>query len=370
MSTGVRALATQTVVITGSTQGLGFGYAREFLVRGLNVVVSGRDPQTVARAVEQLAAEGAADRVSGCACDVADLAAVEALWTHAINRFGSVDIWLNNAGYARTGARFADTTPAEIESMVRANVIGSMNAAQVAIAGMQRQGHGKLYLTLGGGGASGRVVPGMSVYSTTKRAVKYFADCLVKERQEQRDSNILVGTISPGINLTEGMLRELNQLPAADRRHGVDRLDAGLQRLVHGLAAHDAGGLDLDTTVDAADDVALAVDGLTEGVDHAAEEGLTHRDLNDLAGALDLVALLDAVGGAEERDTHVVLLEVQDHAFDAARELDHFASLDAVEAVDAGDTVADRQNLTDIGDFGFNAKILDLRLQDARNFCC
>jgi len=225
MSTGVRALATQTVVITGSTQGLGFGYAREFLVRGLNVVVSGRDPQSVARAVEQLAAEGAADRVSGCACDVADLAAVEALWTHAINRFGSVDIWLNNAGYARTGARFADTTPAEIESMVRANVIGSMNAAQVAIAGMQRQGHGKLYLTLGGGGASGRVVPGMSVYSTTKRAVKYFADCLVKERQEQRDSNILVGTISPGINLTEGMLRELNQLPAADRRRALKQLN-------------------------------------------------------------------------------------------------------------------------------------------------
>ena len=225
MSTGVRALATQTVVITGSTQGLGFGYAREFLVRGLNVVVSGRDPQTVARAVEQLAAEGAADRVSGCACDVADLAAVEALWTHAINRFGSVDIWLNNAGYARTGARFADTTPAEIESMVRANVIGSMNAAQVAIAGMQRQGHGKLYLTLGGGGASGRVVPGMSVYSTTKRAVKYFADCLVKERQEQVDSKILVGTISPGINLTEGMLRELNQLPAADRRRALKQLN-------------------------------------------------------------------------------------------------------------------------------------------------
>ena len=225
MSTGVRALATQTVVITGSTQGLGLGYAREFLARGLNVVVSGRSPQSVARAVEQLAAEGAADRVSGCACDVADLAAVEALWTHAINRFGSVDIWLNNAGYARTGARFADTTPAEIESMVRANVIGSMNAAQVAIAGMQRQGHGKLYLTLGGGGASGRVVPGMSVYSTTKRAVKYFADCLVKERREQGDSKILVGTISPGINLTEGMLRELNQLPAADRRRALKQLN-------------------------------------------------------------------------------------------------------------------------------------------------
>lgn len=226
MSTGVRALATQTVVITGSTQGLGFGYAREFLARGLNVVVSGRDPASVTRAVERLVAGGGApDRVSGCACDVADLAAVEALWTHAMARFGSVDIWLNNAGYARTGARFADITPDEIEAMVRANVIGSMNAAQVAIAGMQRQGHGKLYLTLGGGGASGRVVPGMSVYSTTKRAVKYFADCLVKERKEQGDTKIVVGTISPGINLTEGMLRELGQLPMDERRRALKQLN-------------------------------------------------------------------------------------------------------------------------------------------------
>lgn len=218
-------MATQTVVITGSTQGLGFGYAREFLARGLNVVVSGRDPATVAAAVDRLAAGGAAERVSGCVCDVADLAAVEALWAHAVTRFGSVDIWLNNAGYARTGARFADITPREIDSMVRANVIGSMNAAQVAIAGMQRQGHGKLYLTLGGGGASGRVVPGMSVYSTTKRAVKYFADCLVKEREEQRDSKILVGTISPGINLTEGMMRELGQLPIDARRRALKQLN-------------------------------------------------------------------------------------------------------------------------------------------------
>ena len=56
----------------------------------------------------------------------------QALWDAAVAAFGRVDIWVNNAGYARTGARFADTTPQQIEAMVRANVIGSMNAAQVA----------------------------------------------------------------------------------------------------------------------------------------------------------------------------------------------------------------------------------------------
>lgn len=217
----------QTVVITGSTQGLGMGYAREFLRRGHNVVLSGRSAERVAAAVQQLRGEfpAASAQIAGAACDVADLDAVQGLWDTAVAAFGRVDIWLNNAGYARTGARFADNTPAEIEAMVRANVIGSINAAQVAIAGMKRQRGGRLYLTLGGGGASGRVVPGMTVYSTTKRAVKYLADCLVKERREAQDESILIGTISPGINITEGMLREMRSVPAAQRARALKQLN-------------------------------------------------------------------------------------------------------------------------------------------------
>ena len=219
-------MAPQNVVITGSTQGLGHGYAREFLRRGHNVVVSGRSPATVDAAVARLAADAPAGaRVIGRAADAARIEDVQALWDHAVDAFGRVDIWLNNAGYARTGARFADHTPQQIEAMVRANVIGSMNAAQVAIAGMKRQGGGRLYLTLGGGGASGRVVPGMSVYSTTKRAVKYFADALVKERREARDDSILVGTISPGVNITEGMLREFADLTPAQRTAALRQLN-------------------------------------------------------------------------------------------------------------------------------------------------
>lgn len=203
------------------------GYAREFLRRGHNVVLSGRSPATVAAAVERLGGEfpEARGRIAGIDCDVADLAAVQRLWDFAVASFGRADIWLNNAGYARTGARFTDNTPSEIESMVRANVIGSINAAQVAIAGMQRQGGGKLYLTLGGGGATGRVVPGMTVYSTTKRAVRYLADCLIKERREVKDKAILIGTISPGINITEGMLREMRAVPPAQRVRAMKQLN-------------------------------------------------------------------------------------------------------------------------------------------------
>jgi NAD(P)-dependent dehydrogenase (short-subunit alcohol dehydrogenase family) len=214
------------VVITGATQGLGFGYATEFLKRGHNVLICGRSREGVDGARARLAklATGGA-RVEGQPCDTARLAELDSLWRRAAQEFGRVDIWINNAGYARTGAKFIDHSPAEIEAMVRSNVIGSMNAAQVALAGMKAQGSGRLYLTLGGGGASGRVVPGMAVYSTTKRAVKYFADCLVKELKEAGHNQILIGTISPGVNITEGMLREFAELAPEVRARAVRQLN-------------------------------------------------------------------------------------------------------------------------------------------------
>lgn len=214
-------------IVTGGTQGLGLGYARELLKRGCRVVLTGRTQVAVDAAVQRLAREcpGVDDRLAGCPCEIADLDSVQSVWDFATLRFGRVDIWLNNAGFARTGVGFLDTTPQEIESMISANVVGSMNAAQVAIAGFRRQGTGgKLYLTLGGGGATGRVVPGMSVYSTSKRAVKYFADTLVKERKEAGDS-ILIGTISPGVNVTEGLLREMERVPAARREQALKQLN-------------------------------------------------------------------------------------------------------------------------------------------------
>ena len=63
-------------------------------------------------------------------------------------------------------------------------------------------------------------------------------------------------------------------LTTANRRHGVNRLDAGLQRLVHRLATHDARGLDFHTTHLDADKVTFAVNRLTDCVHHATENAI------------------------------------------------------------------------------------------------
>ena len=115
-------------------------------------------------------------------------------------------------------------------------------------------------------------------------------------------------------------------------------------------------------------DRALAVDRIAERVDHAAEQALADRRVHDGAGALDGLAFLDLAVVAEDHDADVVGFEVQRHAAHAVLELDHFAGLDVVEAVDAGDAVADGQHLADFGDLGLLAEILDLVLEDRGNF--
>ena len=89
-------------------------------------------------------------------------------------------------------------------------------------------------------------------------------------------------------------------------------------------------------------------------------------DLVRLTVSPSLIVAVDA----EDHDADIVDLEVQRHAADPAGEFDHLARLDVVEAMDAGDPVADGQHAADFGHFGVLAEVLDLLLEDRRNLSC
>ena len=112
----------------------------------------------------------------------------------------------------------------------------------------------------------------------------------------------------------------------------------------------------------------FAVDRIAEGVDNAAQELLADRDLDDGAGPLDQIAFLDVPVIAEDNDADIVGFEIERHALGAIGELDHLAGADLVEAVNAGDTVTDRQHLADLGDVRFLVEAGNLFLQNGGDF--
>lgn len=193
------------VVITGSTKGIGKGLAIEFAKQGHNVCISGRSQDDVETCVNSNA--NLPGKISGLACDTTNKEQVIALWEFAKDNLGSVDIWINNAGLARTTWSILDIPDDEISAMVNTNILGTINCCKVAAQGMKKQGSGKLFNMLGGG-SDGEYFQGMGIYGTTKRGLDYFTNALVNEL---KDDNILIGKIRPGMVITEGMVREAKQ---------------------------------------------------------------------------------------------------------------------------------------------------------------
>lgn len=186
-------------VITGSTAGIGLGMAREFLKRGHDVVISSRRKDAVDRVRSELEAEFPSRRIVGQACDVADYAQVEALWQAAVQAFGSVDIWVNNAGRDGVKAPFFAVPPDDFSLTVKTNLIGVMNCCRVAIPGMYQQGGGKIF-NMEGFGSNGQVRPTIASYGSTKYAVTYLTKALALEL---KPTPVKMCYLSPGIVVTD-----------------------------------------------------------------------------------------------------------------------------------------------------------------------
>ena len=190
---------TKTILITGSSKGIGFNLANAFLKEGHTVVISGRNPDILNAAFHTLSSRYSPTQLHAINCDVSQHEEVQNLWNAAIERFGKVDIWINNAGSCTAALDFIDIPAIEIQNTIQTNVIGSLICSQIALQGMLKQGFGQIF-NMEGWGSKGEWSAGMTVYATSKRAIDYFSHALYKET---RNTNIRIGTLSPGMVATD-----------------------------------------------------------------------------------------------------------------------------------------------------------------------
>ncbi|MCB2210026.1 SDR family oxidoreductase [bacterium] len=191
----------KTVVITGSTRGIGFALAKSFLRRQCQVVISGHSDKSTDQAMAQLESQFSESHFTGCGCDVRNTAQLEALWDAAVSEFGQIDIWINNAGISNEQNPPWEIPPEEIQSVIETNMLGEIFGTRVAMRGFLEQGFGALY-NVEGYGANGKMnnVMGLSIYGTSKAGLHFFNQCLAQEAEE---TGIITGALQPGMVLTD-----------------------------------------------------------------------------------------------------------------------------------------------------------------------
>jgi NAD(P)-dependent dehydrogenase (short-subunit alcohol dehydrogenase family) len=200
----------KTAVITGGSRGIGLGIATAFARAGVSVVVASRSQKSIEEAVEMIHTMGG--QAFGIALDVASLKDMEALAAHAVEQFGRLDIWVNNAGTAGPYGPTLGITPQAFTRVIDTNIKGVYYGSLVAMGYFLKQGSGKLINLLGHGYK--RPVPWQNAYSASKAWVLSFTSALATET---RGSGVGVYAFNPGLVLTD-LLTDVEVVAGSEHR--------------------------------------------------------------------------------------------------------------------------------------------------------
>ena len=181
----------KTAIVTGAAVGIGKATAIQLATYGANVVMVDMNAETLLAAEAEVKA--ASDKVMAVVCDVTDTTAVNDCVKRATERFGGVDILVNNAALWRCWASFLETPVEEWKKYLDVNVMGTVYITKAVLPQMVERGWGRIIILASVAGVYGNAK--MAHYSATKGAIISFTKALAKE---VAGCGVTVNSISPG----------------------------------------------------------------------------------------------------------------------------------------------------------------------------
>ena len=185
-------LKGKVAVITGGNSGIGLATARRFVSEGAYVYITGRRQSELDAAVRQIG-----KNVTAVQGDVSRLADLDRLYATVKQQHGRIDIVFANAGLGEFSS-LGEISEAHFDKTFNVNVKGLLFTVQKALPLLQDGGS----IILNASNASIKVLPGFSVYSATKAAIRSFARSWILDLKSRK---IRVNAVSPGSTNTPGL---------------------------------------------------------------------------------------------------------------------------------------------------------------------
>jgi NAD(P)-dependent dehydrogenase (short-subunit alcohol dehydrogenase family) len=228
------SLEGRTAIVTGASQGLGYAISEAYVDAGASVVLVARSANALEDASTRLADRvGDASRVLPIRADVSIPDDATRIVATALERFGTVEVLVNNAGiYGPMGRSDEVDWDAWVQS-ISINLFGSVLMARSVVPHMRERGYGKI-VQISGGGAT-NPLPRLSSYASAKAAVVRFAETLA---EELREHHVDVNAIAPG-PLNTRLLDEV--LEAGPERVGRTFYDRSVKQAEQGGAPLERG---------------------------------------------------------------------------------------------------------------------------------